>query len=335
MQVEKAVCCLCGGNGELLYDALVDDLFHAPGSWSLRKCASDGIAWLSPRPATAEMERIYARYYTHAEKNTSPAGERMRLGIAAAAARATAPELSKAQRVFFCVLAKLPVLRDLGAGASRALKVVPGGRLLDVGCGDGRFLDLARRIGWKTQGIEPDAVASERARSRGLSVLTATLEQARLPSASFDAVTMHHIVEHLPDPMRTLREAARILKEDGRLAVFTPNLSSYHHRVFREDWRDLDPPRHFYLFSEKNLPCLLESAGFEIVELRSSHRWGAHIACVSASLRRSSRRPRSRYERFYRVCAGGTLQACDAFIRRFAPFSGDELVAIARVQRQA
>jgi SAM-dependent methyltransferase len=94
------------------------------------------------------------------------------------------------------------------------------------------------------------------------------LEDQHYPDASFDAVTLNHVIEHVPDPIQTLRECARILKKDGRLVILTPNSSSLGHRVFKQDWRGLEPPRHLHLFSMQSMRRTLELAGFRKVTLR-------------------------------------------------------------------
>jgi len=88
-----------------------------------------------------------------------------------------------------------------------------------------------------------------------------SLEQQKFPAESFDAVTMSHVIEHVPEPIQTLSECARILRPGGRLFLWTPNHSSLGCRVFGKHWRGLEPPRHLHLFSPRSLKSLLNKAG--------------------------------------------------------------------------
>src|SRR5262249_20475198 len=125
----------------------------------------------------------------------------------------------------------------------------PNGRLLDVGCGDGHALHFMRDMGWRVEGVDFDPTAVEQAPSLGLDVRAGTLAAQRYPDASFDAVVVSHLVEHVPVPDDLLRECRRILHVGGQMTVVTPNAVSYGHSVFRERWRGLEPPRHLQIFT--------------------------------------------------------------------------------------
>ena len=150
----------------------------------------------------------------------------------------------------------------------RFLAARPGGRLLDVGCGSGDWLMFMRGLGWQVSGNDFDANAVKTAQGRGLDVECASLEQQKHASGTFDAVTLSHVIEHVPDPVRTLAECRRILKPGGKLVLFTPNASSLSHRVFKNDWRGLEPPRHLHVFSTESMRPLLERAGFQNISVR-------------------------------------------------------------------
>jgi len=88
------------------------------------------------------------------------------------------------------------------------------------------------------------------------------LASVGFPSETFDAVTLSHVIEHVPDPLALLREVRRILKPTGRLALTTPNNASLGHQLFAAKWFGLDPPRHLHIFSPPSLEKLARSAGF-------------------------------------------------------------------------
>jgi 2-polyprenyl-3-methyl-5-hydroxy-6-metoxy-1,4-benzoquinol methylase len=150
------------------------------------------------------------------------------------------------------------------------LPAASGGRLLDIGCGNGAFLVGMRDRGWEVVGVEPDPVASQMARERhGLQVITETLAGAALPAAFARAITLNHVIEHVPDPVALLAMCRRLLQPGGKLVAVTPNVESLCHRLVGVRWSHLDPPRHLHLFSVGTLRACAEKAGLRIEILRS------------------------------------------------------------------
>ncbi|WP_157651291.1 class I SAM-dependent methyltransferase [Dechloromonas denitrificans] len=140
-------------------------------------------------------------------------------------------------------------------------------RLLDVGCGNGEFMEFARQAGWLVQGVDIDVAAVTIAKAKGLDVIAGGIEQFAGQTACFDRITLSHVVEHVFDPMGLLRDCFRLLKPGGVLWVDTPNMGSAGLRVFGEYWRGLEPPRHLMLFSRASLIDSLIKIGFgEIVD---------------------------------------------------------------------
>jgi 2-polyprenyl-3-methyl-5-hydroxy-6-metoxy-1,4-benzoquinol methylase len=105
-----------------------------------------------------------------------------------------------------------------------------------------------------------------------LNVFQGTLEEAEFPDEHFDTITMNHVIEHVPDPIKVLEECRRELKPGGRLVVVTPNIKCLGHYIFRENWRGLEVPRHLFLFSLPSLRACAEAAGLEASELRTTAR---------------------------------------------------------------
>lgn len=144
------------------------------------------------------------------------------------------------------------------------------GRLLDVGSGKGRFLSRATRRAWTARGVEPVAGSVALARSRyDVDVVEGTLQEAGFPARSFDAVTMWHVLEHLPDPRAELAEVRRVLDEDGVVALEVPNLASLQAQVGQHRWFHLMLPHHLVHFTPETLRGLLANVGFEILRLRT------------------------------------------------------------------
>jgi 2-polyprenyl-3-methyl-5-hydroxy-6-metoxy-1,4-benzoquinol methylase len=170
------------------------------------------------------------------------------------------------------LLQALPPLRRRYDREYRSLPACPEqGRLLDIGCGNGAFLELAQSCGWQAVGLEPDALAVQQARSRGLEVLHGSLDQLDGQLQGFDQITLSHVIEHLHDPAKVLKRCLELLKPGGRLWIETPNGLSIGHQTFRAAWRGLETPRHLILFTWDNLTQALQDLGFTRVRRVPRH----------------------------------------------------------------
>ncbi|MFH1826209.1 MAG: class I SAM-dependent methyltransferase [bacterium] len=143
-----------------------------------------------------------------------------------------------------------------------------GGKILDVGCGNGDFLKLCQTRGFAVSGVETAAAAAELAKKTNkIDVFTGELPQANFPSDNFDAVTLFHVLEHLPEPALILKEVHRILKNHGLLIIQLPNIDSWQFKIFKQRWFGLQIPYHLYHFSPETLKQLLKKAGFKNIKI--------------------------------------------------------------------
>jgi 2-polyprenyl-3-methyl-5-hydroxy-6-metoxy-1,4-benzoquinol methylase len=264
-----AACPACGQTARsVLHADLTDRVFFcAPGTWTLYRCHGCDSAYLDPRPAAEAVELAYSRYYTHAaatgrhEKLSTFKQSLLngylnsRYGYAFRPASALGPLL----------MTLLPFHREGADRWVRQLGLPSGGaRLLDVGCGDGAFLGRMQAAGWDVQGLDPDPAAVRRGEEAGVPVEHGLLAETTFPESSFDAVTLSHAIEHMPDPIRSLEICYRLLRPRGLLSLTTPNLASAGHSLFGRDWIGLDAPRHFVLFTPDSLARAAERLGFRI-----------------------------------------------------------------------
>ena len=128
------------------------------------------------------------------------------------------------------------VLRLFRKARHRCLPATRMGRALDVGCGDGSFLEALAGQGWDVVGTELSAPIAATARGRlGGRIRVGALDEAGLPSASFDLITFWQVLEHCQDPGPALAEARRLLKADGRIVVAVPNINSWQSTWFKAD----------------------------------------------------------------------------------------------------
>lgn len=152
------------------------------------------------------------------------------------------------------------------------------GDLLDVGPNVGTCLAVARERGWRVTGIEINAEAAEYCRTRRkLNVVAGTLDAHPFSPASFDVVLMGDVIEHLPDPVGTLRIVQRLLRPGGLLAISTPDISSRAARLLQ-----IKPEEHIYYFTPQTMDAALRHAGLETATVRSLDRY-RNITAMSNS----------------------------------------------------
>lgn len=237
-------CNLCGSRRQRTLFEGRDRLHGEPGCFNVVECQDCGLLYLNPRPSPDELDRYYPAGYI---------------------SYPTAIQDEKS------AIRRWDRQYGLHKRCSQVIRRVGGpGRVLDVGCATGIFLDGMRQRGWDAYGVEPSAHAVQYARSRlGLNVTEGFLEDAGFQDAFFDVVTMWDVLEHVPDPRATLAEIARILKPGGWLVLNLPNPESWERRWFGPYWAGWDVPRHFHLFDRQALRRYLEEAGLRLEEVAS------------------------------------------------------------------
>ena len=140
------------------------------------------------------------------------------------------------------------------------------GRLLDFGCADGYFLELAQSAGWQIAGVEMAREMAEHTSRRLGPQIVPSLDG--LSDRLFDAITLWEVVEHLPQPIATLNQLHQRLRPGGVLMLSTPNADHWQAIHEPETWSSYRPPAHLVLFTARSLPMALHSAGFERISIR-------------------------------------------------------------------
>jgi 2-polyprenyl-3-methyl-5-hydroxy-6-metoxy-1,4-benzoquinol methylase len=202
------------------------------------RCDGCGHVYLNPRPAPSDLGVIYpSNYYTFVNMG----------GLVTRLRRTWEGR-------------KVRVYSDaLGPGKKR---------ILDVGCGDGRFLGVLRDFGspsWELSGVEFDDQAVERCRARGFSVFRGRVEDMAQHEGTFDCVIMLQLIEHVEDPSIIARRVFALLRPGGVFVVETPNLAGWDYALFRgRVWGHYHFPRHFHLFSGERLATMMTDAGFTV-----------------------------------------------------------------------
>lgn len=137
------------------------------------------------------------------------------------------------------------------------------GKILDVGCGTGMFLNVARQNGWKVNGIEPDAGA--RAIAEKINQIEIKKEiLSAFQNETFDIISLWHVLEHVHQLNETIECLKARLSQDGSLIIAVPNHESKDAEIYQEQWAAYDVPRHLYHFSQRSIKELFAKHGFEL-----------------------------------------------------------------------
>ena len=141
-----------------------------------------------------------------------------------------------------------------------------GGRLLEVGCATGGFLEVARSA-FQVEGIDVSSYAAGKAREKGLDVRTGSLLDEDGPGPVYDVVAMFDTIEHLPAPRATMERVFASLRPGGVAILSTGDASSALARLTGRRWRLMTPPQHLWFFGRESIRALLGRVGFEVVEI--------------------------------------------------------------------
>jgi len=232
------------GNCPICHSAHINYAFSVPEA-PIVCCADCNFLFLHPQPSDEVLRRIYTDTYF-----LGATDERMRAHVA---------DLKTAT-------AKLYLDQLAGQG-------VRGGRLLEVGCGDGYLLTAAELRGYEVTGVEYSEHAAQRARA-GLTrgqVLVGEISQVSLPSEAFDVCILADVIEHVRDPRSFLATVRGHLKPGGCLLIATPTTDSWSARLMRRRWMEFKT-EHMSYFSRHTLGLLLSQTGFQSIQFLPGYK---------------------------------------------------------------
>lgn len=240
-------CVVCGGRAwREVGEAQDYEYATCSNVWTFQACQRCGHVQMDPLPAPQSLQVIYpADYYSYQmEKSIHPI------------ARWAKYKLDSAKFKWILGRTRTPVAR-----------------YLDVGCGDGRYLQMMITRGVEpvhARGVELDGQAVQAARARGLNVTQTRIEDARgLEPGSFDLITMFHVIEHVAKPDQVIAKLRGLLRIGGLLALETPNFDCADARWSgKRFWGAYHTPRHWHLFTADSLRQLLRAHGFTIERQR-------------------------------------------------------------------
>jgi 2-polyprenyl-3-methyl-5-hydroxy-6-metoxy-1,4-benzoquinol methylase len=229
------LCPICGHSGAVLWLRAPDRFHGRRVKYTLLRCPSCSLVWLSDPPKPEDMRQHYTEAY---DTLISASGQNSPFRWEDRKAALTPQRQS--------------------------------GLILDLGCSSGAFLQSLCAADWKLYGIEMSAESARVAQRRtGAKVFVGEILQAGFPPASFDVITCFDVLEHLYEPRRVMAKVAEWLKPGGIFYVLVPNIDSAEGRVFGSYWHGLELPRHLFHYSPASLKFLAESVGLREVSLET------------------------------------------------------------------
>lgn len=240
------ICLTCGSKTEITVKNVFDTRFGIKGFYAVGKCISCGLEQLFPRPGNDELKKLYKEHYNFKGADSPKYRQRRQKFLS-----------SSLYGLWMFLDGDIAFYRTKGEG-----------RLLDVGCNEGRGLAVYRENGFTAEGLEINPVAAQAARSLGFYVHSDSLENIQTTEA-YDVVVLTNVLEHSLAPADMLRSIRKRLKPGGQVWISCPNSQSWYRKLFGRYWINWHPPFHVSHFSQNTLTQILEKNGFTVVSLKN------------------------------------------------------------------
>ncbi len=231
-------CPWCGSEKAQINLWLKDE-FLSKEDFHICECLNCGLSYTMPRPNKEKIGEYYKseEYYSHQENK-----------------KGFIPRLYES--------VKKVNLKHKYKLATQGLNI---GKMLDIGCGVGDFLHTAEEHGWTCTGVEPSEDAKAIAKAKTKANIINSEDMEKIPDATFDLITMWHVLEHVDDLKWQIEQLHRLTKTKGRIVIAVPNYKSYDAQYYKELWAAYDVPRHLSHFNKNVLTKIFKSKNLELV----------------------------------------------------------------------
>ena len=250
-------------------DKLVNKLECVDHSASKEKfqivsCGTCGFTFTNPRPENSDLDKYYCSemYISHTNKNR---------GLF----NLTYQTIRK-----YAIRKKLALLD----------KITIKGTHLDIGCGTGEFLNACKEAGYKTKGIEPSKLARNQAETNYNLNVNENTDLEIFKKDEFTSISMWHVLEHIPDLKKTIKELNRITKINGKLLIAVPNIESWDADYYKQHWAAWDVPIHLWHFSKKSIKNLFEHNGFKLVKVKPMIFDAFYVSILSEKFKKTKQK---------------------------------------------
>lgn len=234
-------CPLCK-SGLFLNTKKVIDHAVSKESFIICKCTTCHILFTNPRPTSNHISKYYdfPEYYSHNDSVKGPT------------------------QLIYQLIRKIAINQKIKLLNNLKPKK---GKLLDFGCGTGEFIYQAKKKDWTVTGIEPNQKARLLAKAKldhGIYENLGLLKK----DDRFDIITLFHVIEHIHDLRKVIKEIISHLKSSAYLIIAVPNPDSFDANIYKEDWAGWDIPRHLYHFGTESIKSFQDNFDLEIIDQR-------------------------------------------------------------------
>jgi 2-polyprenyl-3-methyl-5-hydroxy-6-metoxy-1,4-benzoquinol methylase len=260
VETHEVVCDFCGGsNTDFLFDAR-DRLYGCEGVFTYVKCRNCGLVYMNPQISPDEIGKFYPDDYAPHRSKV----EHLRAGRNSQIVRLkNAPVVRNLRNI------RKQFLDNVKIVSSVRRKLNKQSKILDVGCGSGKFLNQIRNeTGCQVYGVDiSESAVTAAAAEYGIDVFKGYITEAPFPPNFFDIITAWWSLEHVPNPSEVLQKMHNLLKYDGFCIIGVPNIDSFNGRIFKDKWYHLDCPRHLHIYSPDTITKLLNKTGFVVTRI--------------------------------------------------------------------
>jgi len=244
--VEK--CNLCS---KQVFESILESedlMYNLDGKFKLVKCKNCSLMFENPQPNEKELLNHYpSQYYSIS----------------------VLPKKSKFAEVVYKTYSDngnllLKILFYPIRPLIRGSKIVKNGKILDIGCGSGVFLERMKQLGMEIYGIDPFIEKD----ILELNIKKQAIEENHFSKNYFDVITANNVLEHVGDPYAYLSEIQRMLKINGTAIIAFPNINRILFKIFKKNWAELDLPRHMYFFNEKTFKQYCRKYNLKVIKVR-------------------------------------------------------------------
>ncbi len=256
IESKEVICPTCSCSSKQVI-AKVHDFEYATSkqTWNYNRCDNCGTVYLSPRPLESSMGEIYPEYYYSYSNNDQ--GKKNKSIV----------------YTLWEILEKRKVTKYLSFIADND-ENSDSRKILDVGCGDGRFLSHFRELthdDWDYHGIEIGGVTGAKQLKDGILYFSgAVTDMGSEYHSAYDLICLQQVIEHVPCPRETIDKLSKLLKPSGVLVLETPDINAWDFSLWKNKyWGGYHAPRHFTLWNKDSLTTLASISGFKVISSQS------------------------------------------------------------------
>jgi len=255
--LEENNCLICGNNENSIVSENIHNRLKIGEKFTIVRCNNCGFRFLNPRPTITSIAKYYDidEYHPHKLSNES---------------------------LFDKIYASI---RNVNINSKKNLihKLhLAKGKLLDIGCGTGEFLQAMKQVNWDVQGMETAKDARTFASQNEIPVA----DNLNKINDKFDIITMWHVLEHIHDVDELMKNIQRLLKDDGYFIITVPNINCFDSQFYKDEWIALDTPRHLYHFRPQDINSLINKYNFKLIRISNRLHFDVwYNVLLSAQLR--------------------------------------------------